>query len=315
VQSQLKSTTIIGVPAMTDREFGYFQSLIYRETGIYLSPLKRTLLVGRLTKRLRNLGLQRFGDYYDVVIRDAAEKVQMINCICTNETHFFREKRHFEFLQTNVFPNWRAQADEGRRPHRVRVWSAGCSTGEEPYSFAMFLLDHFAPAWSIEILATDISTRALEKAEAGIWPASKLTELPERCIKRFMLKGSGKYADMVKIAPEVRALVSFQRLSLVTDNYPSGSFDLILCCNVLIYFNTESKRRVLDRLVQHLQPTGYLICGRAESLNGITGLVRPVAPTIYASERNDIRKPIIQVGRTFGVGAGASFLQYADTGR
>src|SRR5271169_1956171 len=136
VELHTKPTEIGGIKQVSDREFARFQSLIYRETGIYLSPVKRTLLAGRLCKRLRTLNLARFSDYYELVENDMAEKEQMINCICTNETHFFREKRHYDFLETSAIPNWKALGAEGLLPRRLRVWSAGCSTGEEPFSVA-----------------------------------------------------------------------------------------------------------------------------------------------------------------------------------
>jgi chemotaxis protein methyltransferase CheR len=287
VELHTKPAAIGGITQVSDREFACFQSLIFRETGIYLSPVKRTLLAGRLCKRLRTLNLGCFREYYELVENDLAEKEQMINCICTNETHFFREKRHFEFLESRVFPGWKAMASERRRSRRIQVWSAGCSTGEEPYSLAMFLLDHFSAGnWEIEILASDISTRALARAEDGTWPISKLVELPERYVTRYMLKGTGKYAGMMKAGPELQSSIRFQRLNLNTDVYPHGRFDLIFCCNVLIYFNAASKKSVLDRMVGHLGQTGYLMLGHAETLNGITDSLRPVAPTIYTSYAN-----------------------------
>lgn len=315
MQQQSNSAAITGVPQVTDREFAHFQSLIYRETGIYLSTLKRTLLVGRLAKRLRALSLERLKDYYALVESDHAEREQMINCICTNETHFFREKRHFDFLETSVFPVWKALAAEGRRSRRVRVWSAGCSTGEEPYSLAMFLLDHFSAAgWAIEILASDISTRVLAKAESGVWPISKLAELPERYVKRYMLKGIGKYADLMKAGPEARSCIHFQRLNLSADAYPHGTFDLIFCCNVLIYFDADSKRRVLNRMVQHLGPAGYLMLGHAETLNGITNCLRPVAPTIYTFETNAAPRPMCGTGKLLS-GAEVLSSRYSELAR
>jgi chemotaxis protein methyltransferase CheR len=287
VELHTKPAEIGGIKQVSDREFARFQSLIYRETGIYLSPVKRTLLAGRLCKRLRTFNLVRFSDYYELVENDVTEKEQMINCICTNETHFFREKRHYDFLETSAIPNWKARGAEGLLPRRLRVWSAGCSTGEEPFSVAMFLLDHFSvESWDIEILASDISSRALAKAQSGMWPIGKSAELPERYRKNYMLKGTGAFADLMKAAPELCARVRFQRLNLNTDAYPGGRFDLILCCNVLIYFDVESKRRVLDRMVQHLAPAGYLMLGHAETLNGVTDRLCAVAPTIYTTPTN-----------------------------
>src|SRR5689334_3217401 len=151
---------------LNTREFRLFQRLIHREAGIHLSDAKKVLVEGRLARRLRELALD-FDAYYRLVEGDEAERVRMLDCICTNETHFFREPRQFEFLETHVFPEWRARAEAGTMARRIRVWSAGCSTGEEPYSVAMAFLARFPPSsgWEIEVVATDLSTRVLDRAQ------------------------------------------------------------------------------------------------------------------------------------------------------
>jgi chemotaxis protein methyltransferase CheR len=268
--------------AVADRDFTRFQALIHREAGIWLSPVKKALLVGRLARRLRALGLSSYRDYYDVVEADQAERVRMIDCICTNETHFFREPRHFEFLAERLFPAWSAEAEAGRRPRRVRVWSAACSTGEEPYSIAMALLTAFPSGWDLEVLATDLSTRVLDHARQAIWPIAKAKEIPERQRKAFMLRGVGAQEGLMKAGPEIRALVRFARLNLIGDEMPPPrSFDLLFCRNVLIYFDRPTKTRVVDRLVERLAPGGHLFLGHAESLGGVTTGARAVVPTIY----------------------------------
>src|SRR5579864_6464861 len=157
------------------REFVRFQTLIYQEAGIWLSDAQTALLTGRLSKRLRFLGLDNFFEYYDRVITDPEEGLSMVDAITTNETHFFREPVHFRFLEQKVWPAWQASAEAGRRSRRIRVWSAGCSTGQEAYSLAMMLVDRFpaSQGWSIEILATDLSRRALAIAEDGVWDLAK----------------------------------------------------------------------------------------------------------------------------------------------
>jgi chemotaxis protein methyltransferase CheR len=279
------------VRPVTDKEFGLFQKLIYEKAGIYLAAPKRALVDSRLAKRIRELGLDSFTAYYHHVAedRDGAELIQLLDRISTNETHFFREPRQFEFLETQIIANWTAQAAAGMRFRRIIAWSAGCSTGEEPYSLAMVLRDHFPPSagWEIEILATDLSTRVLDYAGAAIWPIAKADEIPAKYLKRFMLKGIGAQAGKMKTAPEIRTMVRFERLNLNDEVYPvSGSFDLILCRNVLIYFDNPSRMRVIHRLLNHLAPTGYFFIGHAESLNGITDRVRPVMPTVYAHAAN-----------------------------
>ncbi|HEX9052953.1 MAG TPA: protein-glutamate O-methyltransferase CheR [Anaeromyxobacter sp.] len=266
---------------VSDEEFARYQALINREAGIWLAPVKKALLVGRLARRLRELGISSYGAYYEQVERDEAERIRMLDAICTNETHFFREPRHFEFLEDRVYPAWRAEADAGRRPRRVRVWSAACSTGEEPYTIAMSLLAAFPSGWELDVLASDLSTKVLDRASAGIWPIEKAHEIPEPHLRAFMLKGFGEQEGLMKAAPELRAVVRFARVNLVGEALPAGPFDLVFCRNVLIYFDRASKIRVVDRLVERLDPRGYLFLGHAESLGGFTTRARPVVPTVY----------------------------------
>ena len=264
-----------------DEDFIRFQTLIHEEAGIWLAPIKKALLAGRLGRRLRTLGIAAWRDYYELVISDEAERVRMLDAICTNETHFFREPRHFEFLAERVFPAWREQADAGRRPHRVRVWSAACSTGEEPYSLAMTLLTAFPTGWELEVLATDLSTKVLERAQRAVWPMEKAAEIPEAHRKAFMLRGFGAQEGLMKAGPEIRSIVRFARVNLVGDWPASPPFDLVFCRNVLIYFDRTVKARVIERLLGRLDPHGYLFLGHAESLGGLSSQVQPVIPTVY----------------------------------
>jgi chemotaxis protein methyltransferase CheR len=275
---------LAGAPLpVSDRDFARFQALINREAGIWLAPVKKALLVGRLARRLRELGLDSYGDYYERVEGDGVERVRMLDAICTNETHFFREPRHFEFLEARVFPAWREEADAGRRPRRVRIWSAACSTGEEPYSLAMTLLTAFPSGWELEIVASDLSTKVLERARSGVWPIEKAKEIPDAHRRAFMLRGYGSQEGLMKAGPELRALVSFHRVNLVGETWPGGApFDLVFCRNVLIYFDRATKVRVVERLLGRLHPRGYLFLGHAESLGGVTAAGRPVVPTVYA---------------------------------
>jgi chemotaxis protein methyltransferase CheR len=268
-----------------DRDFRLFQGLVHREAGIWLAPVKKALLAGRLAKRLRALGMGDYRDYFARVEADPAERVRMLDCLCTNETHFFREPRHFEFLAGQVFPRWRAEAGDGVRPRRARVWSAACSTGEEAYSLAMSLLAAFPPGsgWDLEVLATDLSTRVLEKARAAVWPLEKSREIPPAHLKAWMLRGVGAQEGLMKAGPEVRTPVSFQRLNLNDPGWPAlGRFDLVFCRNVLIYFDPPTKERVVGHLLDHLAPGGLLFLGHAESLSGMGHRVQAVIPTVYA---------------------------------
>jgi chemotaxis protein methyltransferase CheR len=274
-----------GVPAMSDTEFALFQELIQRESGIHLSGSKRALLVGRLSRRLRQLGLTSFAAYYRLVMEeDGEERVFLLDQISTNETSFFREPAHFEFLEEVVFPDWRRRAAAGGMLRRVRAWSAGCSTGQEAYSLAMSLLTHLPPAhgWQVDVLATDLSTRALDGAEEGEWPVEKAEEIPEPFRKRFMLRGRGAGEGRMRAGPEICAVVRFGHLNLNDEVYGlAATFDLIFCRNVLIYFAKEAKSRVVDRLLERLSPGGYLFLGHAERLTGVPDHIQGVGPSIY----------------------------------
>ncbi|HZZ85952.1 MAG TPA: protein-glutamate O-methyltransferase CheR [Anaeromyxobacteraceae bacterium] len=278
-----------------DWEFSRFQALIHQEAGIWLAPAKKALLVGRLGRRLRELSLSSYAAYLERVRSDEAELVHMLDCITTNETGFFREPRHFELLEEQLFPRWRAEAKEGRRPRRARIWSAGCSTGEEPYSLAMALLQAFPreTGWQLEILATDLSTRVLERARAGVFPLERTESVPRRFREAFLPRASGGPGELVKAAPALRELVRFARLNLNDASYPAlGRFDLIFCRNVLIYFDPSGKEQVVGRLLGHLDRDGHLFLGHAESLTGTAHPVRSVIPTVYVQRARPGAPPL-----------------------
>jgi chemotaxis protein methyltransferase CheR len=274
------------VPELPDEIFRAYQEIIYREAGIYLGPAKKALLMGRLSRRLRELGALSLGAYLRRVREDPTERVRLIEAVCTHETHFFREPRHFTFLERELLPRWRAQGATDSGGRRVRVWSAACSTGEEPFSLAMVLRGHLPPeeGWSIDILATDLSARVLDRARRVLWPIDKAQEIPDVYLKRFMLRGTGSQQGWMKAGPELRPLVRFQQLNLNEHLYPGlGRFDLIFCRNVLIYFDAASKQRVIGQVLGHLEPRGFLFVGHAESLMGTAHRPRVVIPTVYTA--------------------------------
>jgi chemotaxis protein methyltransferase CheR len=287
--------TTVGEPlSISDREFSLLRTLIEREAGIHLSGAKKALVIARLSRRLRALGLSSFGAYYEIVSdpRGADERVHMLDAISTNETSFFRELKHFDFLVREVLPAWREAAAAGRRPRFVRVWSAGCSTGEEPYSLAMVLLTHLPPTdgWRIEILATDLSTRVLDRARAGIWPVEKAEAIPGEYRRAFMLRGVRDQEGTMKAGPELRRVVRFAQLNLTAENYPvPHGCDLLFCRNVLIYFDQPIRVQVTSRLIGHLQPAGYLFLGHAETLHAsCTADLATVMPTVYVKRKTDV---------------------------
>jgi chemotaxis protein methyltransferase CheR len=275
-----------GSRAITKREFTLFQNLIHREGGIFLSDAKKALLVRRLGGRVRALGLSCFAAYYRRVTQgdDPQEMVRMLNCISTNETQFFREPKQFEFLENVVLPQWKVEADAGQRARRIRTWSCACSTGQEPYSLAMILLNQFPAGfgWEIEILASDISTQVLATAKKAVYQIEKMREIPEHFLKPFVLRGKGDQLGKIRMHRSIRSMVRFRRLNINLESYPvDGVFDLIFCRNVLIYFDAAGKVAVVNRLLSHLAPGGYLFVGHAESLTNLTDRVKSVVPTVY----------------------------------
>lgn len=262
---------------MSDREFRGFRELVYRESGIHIPEHKRELLTARLSRRIRTLGMLRFGQYLALVERESQERVEMLDRLVTNETRFFREPAQFAFLETEILPRWRAEA----RPRRVRVWSAGCSTGQEPYSIAMTLLAGLE-GWEIEVLATDLSGRALRQAMAGVWPVEKAAEIPEKYLKAYMLRGVRSQSGVMSAAASVRAVIRFQRLNLHEELPELGTFDLIFCRNVLIYFDLAARTKAVTRILSRLAPAGYLFLGHSESLLSSGLRLRAMAPSVYA---------------------------------
>jgi chemotaxis protein methyltransferase CheR len=273
----------------TETEFRRLVTLIYDVAGISLNETKRALVIRRLTARIRELGLDSIGDYTDLVCADdsGSEMVTLLDCIATNETHFFREPQHFEHLEETVFPEWIRAAKEGRRPYAIRAWSSACSSGQEPYSIAMQLLTHF-PAedgWRVDIVASDISTTALAKAVTAEWPIEKASEIPGHYLQRWMLRGTGNRVGRMRATRELRDAVRFARLNLNDEHYDiPGTFDLIFCRNVLIYFSAAGRAAVIDRLIDRLTPDGLLFVGHAESLHTHRDRLRAVLPTVYARQ-------------------------------
>jgi chemotaxis protein methyltransferase CheR len=275
------------------RELEPFRVFVYRETGIALSEAKRPLLLSRLARRIAELGVPALEDYLRYVVEggDAAERTRCLDAICTNETAFFREPRHFTFLETRVFPEWEALAAQGRRPRGIRAWSAACSTGEEPYSLAMVLLGRFPPSsgWKVDVLGTDLCTRAVDEARAGVWPIEQAHEIPPVHLRAFMLKGHRTQDRFMKAGPEVRAVVRFEPGNLTREGETVvGPFDAVFCRNVLIYFDRASRQRALDCVLRHLAPGGYLFVGHSESLHGLGLPLTTVAATVY---RRDTMTP------------------------
>jgi chemotaxis protein methyltransferase CheR len=271
---------------ITDHDFDELRGIIRREAGIALGDAKRHLLVARLARRVRHLGLSSFGDYCRYLASldpRGEERLRMVNCITTNKTDFFREAHHFAFLRERVVPEALDRA-RGRRP-RVRVWSAACSTGEEPYSIAITLRQALGPdaVDGVRVLATDIDTDVLRHAERGIYGKDRITAIPHHVLRECFLRGRGEWANHVLVRPELRRLVTFARLNLIDEPWPIRTrFDVIFCRNALIYFDPPTQRSICRRFARYLDPHGYLLVGHSESLLSLHDLYAPVRGTIYA---------------------------------
>jgi chemotaxis protein methyltransferase CheR len=263
------------VITITDKEFSQFQRFIFDAAGISMANGKQALVSGRLAKRLAHFQLDSYGDYLRLLeSRSQPAELQIaVDLLTTNETYFFREPKHFNLL--------RELAGEAKRGNKVmRVWSAACSSGEEPYSIAMVLADILGDAqW--EVLGTDISTRMLERARCGHYPMERASGVPENYLKRFCLKGQGSESGTMLVERGLRCRLQLQHMNLNEPLPKIGQFDVIFLRNVMIYFNLETKRQVVARILQQLKPGGYLLIGHSETLNDINDTVRAVAPSIY----------------------------------
>lgn len=271
---------------LRDEDLAYLRGLVHRETGIFLAEGKRSFIAGRLTRRLRELGLSTYAEYcaHLRAVGDS-EQVALFDVLCIHETRFFREPAHFAFLAQTLLTRWRGAKTAAQRPRHLRLWSAGCSTGEEAYSLAMVLRSAIPDAaeLKIEVLATDLSTAALAVAQQGMYSLARVSELPEAHRKSFMLRGRGRWEGWMRVDPELRALVRFERLNLHHTPYQLGTrFDAIFCRNVLIYFDAPTRARVATGLLANLQPDGALFIGHAEGLHGTTVAARAIYPSVYS---------------------------------
>lgn len=260
---------------LSDADFARVQKLLARTAGIRLGPTKRALVCGRLATRLRQLGLTDYRRYLDLVDADSSgsELATLLDRLTTNETHFFREARHFELLRQEL----RAK----RWPHQpLRVWSAACSSGEEPYTLAMVLASELgADGW--EILGSDINTQVLAHAQRGVYRVQRLKEIPEPFVKRYCLKGVRTQAGHFAMGSALRRNVRFRRVNLHETLPDVGQFDIIFLRNVMIYFDDTVKRQVVQRLTERLRPGGYFFIGHSETLNGLSTELASVHTTVY----------------------------------
>jgi chemotaxis protein methyltransferase CheR len=263
-------------PEITNAEFAQFQKLIYKIAGISLADTKKVLLVGRLGRRLKHHGLSSFAEYYRFVAsgNDADELQTMVDLLTTNETYFFREEAHFEFLAKTIVAGHPSGSP-------FNVWSAASSTGEEIYTISFVLADTLGldAQWTVQ--GSDISTAVLATAQRGLYWLDRTRGLPQSYLRKYCLKGVRTQEGGFMIAPEIKRHTKFMQVNLNKTLPAMGKFHVIFLRNVMIYFDAETKRQVVARLVEQLLPGGYFIVGHSESLNGLTDTLRPLKPTIY----------------------------------
>lgn len=267
---------------LTDREFSKLSKFIYNECGINLTANKRTLLENRLQKRIRDLGFNSFSEYSDYVMTPKGkvdELISMIDAVATNKTDFFREPQHFHFLATQVIPEWYRE-NEGKV---FKVWSSACSTGEEPFTLAMVLEDMSVKysGFNYRVVATDISTKALDKAIQATYTERAIAGIPMVTRKNYLLRSQSE-PPTIRISQQIRSKVVFKRMNLM-DQYldVEGGFDVIFCRNVLIYFDRQTQEQVVRKLLAKLSPGGYFMIGHSESVYQMDLPLRQVQPTIF----------------------------------
>lgn len=262
---------------LTDDEFKQIVTMVYKACGIVLGEHKREMVYSRLARRVRKLGFDSFSLYLNYLDSHKEEEFShFINSITTNLTSFFRENHHFEFLTDTIIPEL---IKKNQKTKRVRIWSAGCSTGEEPYSIAMTLTGLFPSNWDVKVLATDLDSNVLQKASAGEYSASSVTGLDKSHLESFFLRS--KSADIYKVKDQLKSRIHFKRLNLLQEWPMKGPFDLIFCRNVVIYFDKPTKENLFERYADILAPDGYLFLGHSESMGKDQKRFKSLGKTMY----------------------------------
>lgn len=263
---------------LTDRDFNFIKQFIARQAGIELSDAKRNLVYSRLVRRLRALKLPTFSAYCSHLEEgDQTELEHCVNALTTNLTAFFREAHHFAFLERELLPTLIRE----KRDKELRVWSAGCSTGEEPYSLAMVLSECMPENWTVRVLATDLDSSVVATGAAGQYTMDRITGITDTRRKRWFLRGKGAHEGQVRVRPELRDMITFKRLNL-QDPWPlRQKFDFIFCRNVVIYFNKDTQRVLFERFAEQLTPGGHLFIGHSETLYRVSDRFKLLGSTVY----------------------------------
>lgn len=273
---------------LTAEQFNRFRKLVYEHAGISLPDAKIQMVRSRLSRRLRANRLTEFADYYTLLTGpgSADEMREFINCITTNKTDFFREQHHFDFVANTIVPAHVDAARYGIADRCIRIWHAGCSTGEEPYTMAMTLLEALEGKgdWDIRLLASDLDTNVLDTAERGVYDADRVETIPQSLLRKYFLRSRADGEPRYMAKPVLKDLIKFKQINLTVGVWPIRSdvrFDMIFCRNVIIYFDKPTQQRLFDRFSRLLRPGGYLFIGHSESLHGVSDAFTPVGQTIY----------------------------------
>ncbi|MBN2513237.1 MAG: protein-glutamate O-methyltransferase [Sedimentisphaerales bacterium] len=271
---------------LTDQEFEQISALVYEHCGIDLHDGKKELVRSRLGKLLRQKEFSSFADYYKYVLSDSSKSAltELTDAISTNLTSFFRESQHFDFVSQTLLPELIGRKTGASR--KIRCWSAGCSSGEEPYTIAITLLENLPQAgdWDIKILATDISSRVLQRASDGIYDAERVEPVPPAAKNRYLSKVRHNGQQMFQVSSALKKMIIFKYLNLMEPWPFRGPMDFIFCRNVMIYFDKPTQQKLVNRYWEVLDRGGYLFTGHSESLTGITHKFRYVQPTIYRKD-------------------------------
>jgi len=265
----------------TDHDFQSIQTMVGRHTGIKLSEAKRDMVYSRLSRRLRALNIASFRDYCQMLEEDTGEElVQFTNAITTNLTSFFRENHHFEYLKNTLLPDLIKKNSSSRR---IRIWSAGCSTGEEPYSLAMTVKESVpnADGWDIKILATDLDSNVLASAREGTYAIERIEGIDEKKRRRWFLKSKNNGSGVTRVIPELQKMITFKQLNLMNEWPMKGPFDIIFCRNVVIYFDKPTQKILFGRYADLMSSDGHLFVGHSETLYRVSDNFDLIGSTIY----------------------------------
>ncbi len=265
---------------LSEKDFQAFSDFIYGEYGIKMPPVKRVMLQGRLLKRIRELNMNSYTEYKEFFFSQEGQKKEIynfLNVVTTNKTDFFREPVHFDFLRDEVLPKHNGSG-------QLKIWSAGCSSGEEPYTISIVLNEHkrTSPAFNFSIHGSDISNKVLTKAAKGVYPENKIAIIPLELKKRYFLKSKDRVNPTVRVKPELQRNLVLKHVNLMDSHYQiNETFDVIFCRNVLIYFDRATQERVISKLCNYLKPGGIFFIGHSESLSGMNVPLEHIRPTIF----------------------------------